>query len=189
MPWYEVIWNYEPGGNVEHIAEHGITPDEVEEVLFDPLEVATSRTSGRPVAAGYVDDGRLIFVVYEQIDDVTVYPLQPMKSQAELAKPTELSMSDQMHKRIFREATPEERERHRAIRGQVAEELPELEAWARAAAARHKERVSVGTILSGDEAKIVEAIDDYAAKHSLGGRSAVVREALSQLLGIELIRR
>ena len=75
MPWCEVIWNYEPGGNVEHIAEHGITPDEVEAVLFDPLEITTSRTSGRPVATGYVDDGRLIFVVYEQIDDVTVYPV------------------------------------------------------------------------------------------------------------------
>lgn len=28
MPWYEVIWNYGPGGNVEHIADHGLTPDE-----------------------------------------------------------------------------------------------------------------------------------------------------------------
>ena len=98
-------------------------------------------------------------------------------------------MNEQTPERIVRDATPEERERHRAIREQIAQELPELQAWARVAAARHKERVSVGTVFSGGEAKIVEAIDDYAAKHSLGGRSAVVREALSQLLGIELIRR
>lgn len=48
---------------------------------------------------------------------------------------------------------------------------------------------TVGTVLTGDEAKLVEMIDDYAAKHSLAGRSAVVREALSQLLGVELARR
>jgi hypothetical protein len=90
-------------------------------------------------------------------------------------------------KRIVREATPEEKARHRVIREQVKQDLPELRAWARAAAARH-ERVAVGTVLIGEEAKLVEAIDDYAAKHSLAGRSAVVREALSQLLGVDLAR-
>ncbi|HET6880704.1 MAG TPA: hypothetical protein VFI31_11145 [Pirellulales bacterium] len=97
-------------------------------------------------------------------------------------------MADQNRKRIIREATPEEKERHRVIREQVKQDLPELRAWARAAAARHHERVAVGTVLSGDETKLVEAIDEYAAKHSLAGRSAVVREALAQLLGVELAR-
>lgn len=92
-------------------------------------------------------------------------------------------------KRTVREATTEEKDRHRVIREQVKQDLPELHAWARAAAARHQERVAVGTVLSGDEAKLVEFIDDYAAKHSLAGRSAVVREALSQLLGIDLARQ
>ena len=75
MPWYDVIWNDEPGGNVEHIAEHGLTPDDVEAVIRDPLEKKTSRTSGRPIATGYTTDGRLIFVVYEEIDECTVYPV------------------------------------------------------------------------------------------------------------------
>ena len=75
MRWYDVIWNDEPGGNVEHVAEHGLTPDEVEAVLCNPLEKTTSRTSGRPVVTGYTADGRLILVVYEEIDDVTVYPV------------------------------------------------------------------------------------------------------------------
>ncbi|MGH7140694.1 MAG: hypothetical protein ACREHD_33595 [Pirellulales bacterium] len=97
-------------------------------------------------------------------------------------------MDQKNRKRIVREATPEEKERHRVIREQVKQDLPELRAWARAAAARHKERVAVGTVLSGEETKFVEAIDDYAAKHSLTGRSAVVREALSQLLGVDLAR-
>lgn len=90
---------------------------------------------------------------------------------------------------IVREATPAEKERHRLIRDQVEQDLPELRAWARAAAARHQDRVAVGTVLTGDEAKLVEMIDEYAAKHSLAGRSAVVREALSQLLGVELSRQ
>lgn len=98
-------------------------------------------------------------------------------------------MSQEVPKRIVREATPEEKERHRLIREQVAQELPELRQWARVAAARRQERVAIGTVLTGEEASVVKAIDDYAAKHSLAGRSAVVREALSQLLGVELARK
>ncbi|HJT34207.1 MAG TPA: hypothetical protein VJ783_19325 [Pirellulales bacterium] len=97
-------------------------------------------------------------------------------------------MADENRKRVVREATPEEKERHRVIREQVKQDLPELRAWARAAAARHQERVAVGTVLSGDETKLVEVIDEYATKHSLEGRSAVVREALARLLGVDLAR-
>jgi uncharacterized DUF497 family protein len=75
MPWYDIIWNYEPGGNVEPIAEHGLAPEDVEEVIFNPLDETTSRSSGRPVVTGYTADGRLILVVYEQVDDVTIYPV------------------------------------------------------------------------------------------------------------------
>ncbi len=75
MPWYDIIWNYEPGGNVDHVAQHGLTPEDVEAVICDPLEKTTSRTTGRPVVSGFTADGRLILVVYEEIDDVTVYPV------------------------------------------------------------------------------------------------------------------
>ena len=30
MPWFDIIWNYEPGGNVDHVAQHGLTPEDVE---------------------------------------------------------------------------------------------------------------------------------------------------------------
>ena len=30
-----IIWDDEPGENVEHVAEHGLTPDEVDEILLD----------------------------------------------------------------------------------------------------------------------------------------------------------
>ncbi len=95
-------------------------------------------------------------------------------------------MSHEIRNRILRPATPEEAERHQQIREQVEQELPELTTWARAAATRNRERISVGTVLSADEADVVSAIDEYAAKHSLSGRGAVVREALSRLLGIEI---
>lgn len=75
MPWYEIIWNYEPDGNVEHIAEHGLTPEDIEAAIYEPLEATTSRSSGRPVLAGYTSDGRLIIVVYEELDAITIYPI------------------------------------------------------------------------------------------------------------------
>jgi hypothetical protein len=90
---------------------------------------------------------------------------------------------------ILREATPEEKERHRTIREQVQQELPELKQWARETAARHRERVAVGTVFTDQETNVLEAMDNYAAKHSLTSRGAVVREALAHLLGIEIPRQ
>jgi hypothetical protein len=98
-------------------------------------------------------------------------------------------MSNEIRQRISREATPEEKERHRTIREEVERELPELKQWARETAARHRERVAVGTVFTSEEAVVVDAIDDYAAKHALPGRGAVVREALAHLLGVEIPRR
>ena len=60
---------------MEHVAEHGLTPEEVEAVICNPLEKKISRSSSRPVATGYTADGRLILVVYEEFDEVTVYPV------------------------------------------------------------------------------------------------------------------
>ena len=78
MKWttyYEIIWNDQPGGNVEHIAEHGLTPEEIEEVIFNPLDRDVSRSFGLPIVFGFTPEGRYILVVYEQIDEVTVFPV------------------------------------------------------------------------------------------------------------------
>jgi uncharacterized DUF497 family protein len=76
QPW-QVIWDLDddPGGNVAHIEEHGITKDEVREVLSDPLAESSSRSSGRPIAFGITSTGKSIAVIYELIDDDTVYPV------------------------------------------------------------------------------------------------------------------
>jgi hypothetical protein len=47
-------------------------------------------------------------------------------------------MTREIRRRIIREATQEEKERHRAIRAEIEQELPELERWARETVARHR---------------------------------------------------
>lgn len=76
MRYYDIFWNYEDAdGNVAHIAEHGLTPENVNAVLMDPDETGVSWSSGRPIAFGYTPDGRYICVVYEAIDPSTLYPV------------------------------------------------------------------------------------------------------------------
>jgi len=98
-------------------------------------------------------------------------------------------MSHEIRNRIVRFASADEKSRHAAIREQIAQELPELKEWARKAAERHREHIAVGTVLTSEEAEVLNAIDEYAAKHSLSGRGAVVREALARLLGIQIARQ
>jgi uncharacterized DUF497 family protein len=72
-----ILWDSEddPRGNVQHCADHGVTRDEVEEVLENPTDVGFSRSSGRPVVFGDTGTGRHLMVVYERVDATTVYPI------------------------------------------------------------------------------------------------------------------
>lgn len=72
MPWFHIIWDDE---NEAHIAEHGISVEDVENTLADPIAEHISRTSGRLMFEGEAVDGRIIMVVYEDIDGVTIYPI------------------------------------------------------------------------------------------------------------------
>lgn len=47
----------------------------MEKVFEHPIRHEKSRFSGRPMVFGYTNDGRRIAVVYEQLDDTTVYPV------------------------------------------------------------------------------------------------------------------
>ena len=60
---------------MQHIAEHGVTPIDVEYVLNNPQRRQTSRSSGRPIVFGYTPSGEYIAVVFEEIDTTTVYPI------------------------------------------------------------------------------------------------------------------
>ena len=70
-----IIWNEEPGGNIEHIEAHGLTVVDVEHVLATFESEDFSRSSGLPCVFGYTPDGTYIIVVYELIDDNTFYPV------------------------------------------------------------------------------------------------------------------
>lgn len=51
-------------GNVDHIARHGVGPDEVEEVFDESPRIFRGR-GGRYVALGRSSVGRYLFVVFE----------------------------------------------------------------------------------------------------------------------------
>ena len=80
MGFVQVIWDDDdqPDGNVQHIAEHVVTIEEVEDVLLDPNSTqSTSRSSGEPILFGYTAEGRSLAVVFEHVDDepLTVRPI------------------------------------------------------------------------------------------------------------------
>lgn len=67
-----------PQGNFQHIAEHDVTPEEVEEVLNDRhSQTAYSESSGRPITFGWAADGRYLAVIWELVDEDprVVYPV------------------------------------------------------------------------------------------------------------------
>jgi hypothetical protein len=76
----QVIWDLEddPQGNFQHIAEHDVTPEEVDEVLNDRnSQTAYSDSSGRPITFGWTAAGRYLAVIWELVDQdpVVVYPV------------------------------------------------------------------------------------------------------------------
>lgn len=77
MPFDSIIWDLDddPNGNVQHCAEHGVTKEEVEEAIENPIDEDVSRSSGRPVLFGETSSGRHIMIVYDEIDDDTIYPV------------------------------------------------------------------------------------------------------------------
>lgn len=77
MLFGSIIWDLDddPDGNVQHCADHGVTKGEVEEVLGNASDADVSRSSGRPAVFGDTSTGRHLIIVYERIDEDTVYPV------------------------------------------------------------------------------------------------------------------
>ena len=75
MPWKDIVWNLEEDGNVAHIAENGLSVGEVEQVVTNAQKFGRSRSSGRPILFGYTASGDYVCVVYEEIDEITIYPV------------------------------------------------------------------------------------------------------------------
>jgi uncharacterized DUF497 family protein len=77
MSYGSILWDLEddPDGNVRHCAEHGVTVEEVEEVIANATDLDISRSSGRPVLFGDTTGGRHLMVVFEEVDEDTIYPV------------------------------------------------------------------------------------------------------------------
>jgi hypothetical protein len=87
-----IIWDDEgdPDGNYWHICVegHGLTREEVEEVLRDDeSEIEVSRSSGRPTAFGWTSSGERIAVVFEEMSEeptivypISAYPVPPKRT-------------------------------------------------------------------------------------------------------------
>ena len=60
---------------MQHIAEHGLTTNEVKAVLNDPDSADNSDSSGRPCVFGFTPAGEYIIVIFESIDEDSIYPV------------------------------------------------------------------------------------------------------------------
>jgi len=71
MAYFEFLWTDD---TVEHLAEHGVSPEEFEAVVNRPERRGESRSTGRPCCWGETPDGRYVICVYEYLDELTIIP-------------------------------------------------------------------------------------------------------------------
>ncbi|HYV37372.1 MAG TPA: hypothetical protein VE988_16810 [Gemmataceae bacterium] len=77
------------GSNVAHIAEHGLTPEEVESALLDDnTTFDVSDSSGRPIAFGNTVTGRFIVIVFEMLNVADPLIIRPITAY-DVPEPTE----------------------------------------------------------------------------------------------------
>jgi len=75
MKIHQIIW---PEDRIDHIASHGIDPEEVEEVCFGQALVLRAKSRGKnPVyyVLGQTAEGRYLFCVVIQFPDGNGYPV------------------------------------------------------------------------------------------------------------------
>ena len=59
-----LYWSYQPSGNVDHIAEHGVRPDDVQQVLgLAPRFFGDRKDPEAVIAVGPAPDGRYLAIV------------------------------------------------------------------------------------------------------------------------------
>ncbi len=79
----------DPASNTAHIAEHGLTPEEVEFAFFDEhTTFDVSDSSGRPIAFGNTGTGRFIAVVFEMLNLADPLVIRPITAY-DVPQPTE----------------------------------------------------------------------------------------------------
>lgn len=71
MSHRRILWDDEndPDSNVEHIAQHDLTIEDVEYVLLNATDEGVSRSTGLPVVWGYTQDGRYTIVIFQKLEE------------------------------------------------------------------------------------------------------------------------
>ncbi|MDP1798263.1 MAG: hypothetical protein Q8K78_12300 [Planctomycetaceae bacterium] len=74
MPWFDIFWT--PDAE-EHLAGHGVTIREFEEVLLaaNRRMIETSISSDYFTLKGVTSTGRPLRIVFDMLDDITVFPI------------------------------------------------------------------------------------------------------------------
>ena len=77
MSFVQILWDdyNNPEGNVQHIAEHGLTTDDVEFVIENAESESRSQSSDRPCVFGYTPSGEYIIVIFDELDEDMIYPV------------------------------------------------------------------------------------------------------------------
>ncbi len=73
-----IFWDLDDDahGNVQHITQHGLSKEEVEDVLLNPEnKTRRSAKSGRPATFGWTSTGRHIIVIWDQVEEDGMYPV------------------------------------------------------------------------------------------------------------------
>ena len=74
MDYLRILWDdpADPHGNVQHVLEHGLAVEDVEDVMGNPAGEGFSASSGRPCVWGYTLEGTYIIVIFEEIDEDSI---------------------------------------------------------------------------------------------------------------------
>jgi uncharacterized DUF497 family protein len=77
------------GSNTAHIADHGLTPEEVESALLqENTTFDLSDSSGRPIAFGSTGTGRFIAIVFDVLNLAEPLIIRPITAY-DVPEPTE----------------------------------------------------------------------------------------------------
>lgn len=65
MPHVLFVWN---DALIEYIGQHGVTPEEFEEVVLNAKTIRRSGSSGRPLVFGPTSSGKYLACIFEYMD-------------------------------------------------------------------------------------------------------------------------
>ncbi len=128
----QVLWDPTPGGNVDHIAEHDLTMDDVEHVLENYTSTGVSRSAGRACSAT-----RLMVATFwwPTTRSMKIRSCRPPHTKCLNHECGRKQMAKKKLKRVVRPFTAEERERLAKIREGAANDFPPSRTGRRPAAA------------------------------------------------------